>query len=124
MNTIGTFEMAVALHGHSLFTTIHKHYPIEEWLDFAKKHRDVLKNVAISQGISQQDQEKVEAVLNQVPEIGYICIDVANGYSQSFREVIQATRPKYLTKTIMAGNVVTRWWKSSSWLVPILSRWA
>lgn len=108
MDTVGTFEMAVALHEHLLFTTIHKHYTIDEWLEFAGKHADVLKSVAISLGTSEQDQKKMEAILNQVPDIGFICIDVANGYSQSFRETIRATRSKYPSKTIMAGNVVTK----------------
>ena len=108
MDTVGTFEMAVALNEDSLFTTVHKHYTVEEWCEFAKQHSDVLKNVAISQGITEQDQLKVEKILNLIPEIGFICIDVANGYSQSFCEVIRATRSKYPNKTIMAGNVVTR----------------
>lgn len=107
MDTVGTFEMAIALHGHNLFTTVHKHYSLEEWLVFAASNKDVLKNVAVSQGISEQDQKKTESILSQVPEIGFICIDVANGYSQSFVEAIKATRAKYPTKTIMAGNVVT-----------------
>lgn len=108
MDTVGTFEMAIALHDHGMFTTVHKHYTVDEWLAFASNNKDVLGHVAISQGITEQDQKKVEAILGQVPEIGFICIDVANGYSQSFREAIQATRAKYPDKTIMAGNVVTR----------------
>lgn len=108
MDTIGTFEMAIAFHKHSLFTTIHKHYPLNEWEEFAAKHPDVLKNLAISQGISEADQKKTEEILNKIPEISFICIDVANGYSQSFVETIRATRQKYPSKTIMAGNVVTR----------------
>lgn len=108
MDTVGTFEMAAALHKHSLFTTIHKHYSLEEWIQFASSNKDVLKNVAISQGISESDQKRVASILEAIPEISFICIDVANGYSQSFRETIQSTRARYPSKTIMAGNVVTR----------------
>jgi GMP reductase len=107
MDTVGTFQMAAALHKHSLFTTIHKHYSVDEWLQFAKEYPEVLKNVAISQGIGEQDQKKVESVLKQVPDVGFICIDVANGYTQCFVETIRTTRSKYPNKTIMAGNVVT-----------------
>ena len=106
MDTTGTFEMAVAFHGHSLFTTIHKHYTPEQWVEFAQKNPHVLANVAISQGISEADQQKVETIIEQIPQINYICIDVANGYSNSFVQAIEATRKKYPTKTIMAGNVV------------------
>jgi len=107
MDTVGTFEMAKALYPHSLFTTVHKHYSVEEWVKFANENQEVLSNLAISQGIGEADQEKVNEVLSKVPQIGYICIDVANGYSQNFVEVIETTRRKYPTKTIIAGNVVT-----------------
>lgn len=108
MDTVGTFEMAIALHEHCLFTTIHKHYTTEEWVNFAKENKDVLKSVAISTGISAQDQAKVEEILTKIPEINYICIDVANGYAQNFVESIKETRRRYPSRTIMAGNVVTR----------------
>merc|ERR1719502_373181 len=36
-----------------------------------------------------------------------ICIDVANGYSESFLMCIRQVRSKFPTKTIIAGNVVT-----------------
>lgn len=35
MDTVGTFEMAKTLAKHTLFTTIHKHYTVEEWENFA-----------------------------------------------------------------------------------------
>lgn len=108
MDTVGTFEMALALNEHNLFTTIHKHYSPNEWLEFALKHGNALKNVAISTGISQQDQNRVDEILNKVPDINFICIDVANGYAQSFVEYVKATRARYPNKTIMAGNVVTK----------------
>lgn len=108
MDTVGTFEMATALSEHNLFTTIHKHYSLEQWQAFAAAHKDVVKNVALSTGISQQDQARVDAILTSIPEINFICIDVANGYAQSFVEYVRATRKRYPTKTIMAGNVVTR----------------
>lgn len=108
MDTVGTFEMAISLNKHGLFTAIHKHTTVEDWVTFAKEHPDVVKNVALSTGISQQDQMRVEEILKKVPDINFICIDVANGYAQSFVEYVKATRSRYPTKTIMAGNVVTR----------------
>ena len=35
MDTVGTFDMAKTLAGHTLFTTVHKHYAVEEWDAFA-----------------------------------------------------------------------------------------
>jgi len=37
----------------------------------------------------------------------FICIDVANGYSEHFSKFVKSVREKYPTKTIIAGNVVT-----------------
>lgn len=34
MDTVGTFEMAVALSKHKVMTAIHKHYSVEEWAEF------------------------------------------------------------------------------------------
>ena len=59
-------------HGHSLFTTIHKHYTPEQWVEFAQKNPRLLANVAISQGIGGADQEKVESIIEQIPQINYI----------------------------------------------------
>lgn len=35
MDTVGTFEMAKTLAGYNMFTTIHKHYTVDEWVNFA-----------------------------------------------------------------------------------------
>jgi len=61
----------------------------------------------VSCGISDKDMAKLDSILEAVPEIQMICIDVANGYSESFVAVIKKVREHYPTKTIMAGNVVT-----------------
>jgi GMP reductase len=45
--------------------------------------------------------------MKAIPEIGYICLDVANGYTESFVQFVRNVRQTYPTKTIVAGNVVT-----------------
>lgn len=107
MDTVGTFEMAEALAEDDLFTTIHKHYTIEDWKKFAKKSPAVLKNVAVSSGSSAEDYEHLKEVLAAVPQIAYICLDVANGYSEHFTSFVREVRKDFPDKTIMAGNVVT-----------------
>uniref|UniRef100_A0A670YYC4 GMP reductase n=1 Tax=Pseudonaja textilis TaxID=8673 RepID=A0A670YYC4_PSETE len=77
MDTVGTFEMAKAL----------------------------CKNVAASTGTS--DLEHLERVLEAVPQIQYICLDVANGYSEHFVQFLRDLRKRFPDHTIMAGNVVT-----------------
>lgn len=37
MDTVGTFEMAEALSKKKLFTFIHKHYSVEQWMEFINR---------------------------------------------------------------------------------------
>jgi len=110
MDTVGTFEMAIELANSQLFTTVHKHYTVDEWVGFADKvGRDskVLKSVAVSAGTSGADKEKLRGILNQIPELDTICLDVANGYSEHFVDFIRQVREEFAGHTIFAGNVVT-----------------
>lgn len=108
MDTVGTFKMAKALAKDGLFTAIHKHYSITEWQEFAKNASDkVLKNIAVSTGIGKDDSEKVKRILNEFPQINFICIDVANGYSEYFVNFVKKMRKNHPNKIIIAGNVVT-----------------
>ncbi|KAL5021982.1 hypothetical protein ScPMuIL_001137 [Solemya velum] len=107
MDTVGTFEMAKAMAKHLSFTTIHKHYTVEEWVDFTKNNEDVLKFVAASSGIGEHDMTKLCAILEACPGITYICLDVANGYSEYFVQFVRDVRKRFPSHTIMAGNVVT-----------------
>lgn len=108
MDTVGTFEMATELAKHKLFTAIHKHYSIEDWKSFAKNSpKEILNNIAISTGTGKEDSIKVKQVLEEFPQINFICIDVANGYSEHFVEFVKHMRSEHPKKVIIAGNVVT-----------------
>ncbi|KAG8006378.1 GMP reductase 1, partial [Nibea albiflora] len=137
MDTVGTFEMALALHQFTLFTTIHKHYSVDDWLEFATKHPECVKvltvnvnyfreiingcayrntplsslfvsqSVAVSTGTGDGDFDRISAILAAVPDLQYICVDVANGYSEHFVHFVKDVREKFPSHTIMAGNVVT-----------------
>ncbi|XP_068206081.1 GMP reductase 2-like [Palaemon carinicauda] len=107
MDTVGTFEMATALAKHKCFTTVHKHYSIEEWKQFGENNPDVVEYVAASSGISASDWERLQQILSAVPSIKFICLDVANGYSEVFVEYVRKVRKNYPDHTILAGNVVT-----------------
>lgn len=50
---------------------------------------------------------KLQHILKEIPNIPFICIDVANGYSESFVHFVRQVRHMFSDKTIMAGNVVT-----------------
>lgn len=108
MDTVGTFEMAIALSKSKLITAIHKHYSITDWNVFmANAPEDIIDYVAISTGIKAKDVEKLNAILNFNPQLKYLCIDVANGYTERFVDFVKLTRETYPNKVIIAGNVVT-----------------
>uniref|UniRef100_A0A671PC99 GMP reductase n=1 Tax=Sinocyclocheilus anshuiensis TaxID=1608454 RepID=A0A671PC99_9TELE len=107
MDTTGTFEMAQVLSKHTLFTAIQKHYSLEEWKTFAASHPECLEHVAASSGSGAADLEKLCSILEAIPLIQYICLDVANGYSEHFVEFVKRVRERFPKHTIMAGNVVT-----------------
>ncbi|XP_028138599.1 GMP reductase 2 isoform X1 [Diabrotica virgifera virgifera] len=107
MDTVGTFNMAKALSSNGLFTCIHKYYSVEEWQSFAKENPDCLKNVAASSGMSDADFIRLSDILNAVPGVTFICLDVANGYSQHFVDYVRRVRSAFPNHTIIAGNVVT-----------------
>ncbi len=108
MDTVGTFEMANELSKHKIFTAIHKHYSIQEWDEFMQNAPENLTDyIAVSTGTSAADSKKLSAIINQSPQLKFICIDVANGYSEHFVNFVKKTRGQYPNKVIMAGNVVT-----------------
>jgi GMP reductase len=108
MDTVGSFEMATVLAEHKLITAIHKHYSISQWNDFLQfKTPDFYNHIAISTGTGTADADKLKTLITQHPQLKFICIDVANGYSQHFVDFVAKTRELYPGKVIIAGNVVT-----------------
>ena len=108
MDTVGTFEMALALQKHKMFTAIHKHYSIAEWNDFLTKASADMENyIAVSTGTSVNDYENLCQIFNLHPQLRFICIDVANGYSEHFVAFVKQVRKKFTDKVVIAGNVVT-----------------
>ncbi|WP_281637828.1 GMP reductase [Flavobacterium marginilacus] len=108
MDTVGTFEMAAVLAKEKLFTAIHKHYSPQEWNDFLQKvSPDFYNYIAISTGTGKEDSVKINTIIKANPLLRFICIDVANGYSEHFVQFLKQTRKQYPDKVIIAGNVVT-----------------
>ena len=108
---VGTFEMAEVLADLGLFTCLAKGYDkhdIVAWIDNGRG-RSINDNWAYSMGISQYDLDKFDTIMgNTFPgDIKYVCIDVANGYSQRFAETVKKIRDEYPNIVIIAGNVVT-----------------
>ena len=108
MDTTGTFAVADRLAAHGLLTAINKHYSVSEWESYLSNRKDHIYNhIMVSTGTSDTDFEKLSEILENHPMLDFICIDVANGYSESFVEYVHKVRVAFPDKTIAAGNVVT-----------------
>lgn len=100
MDGVGTIDMASALSKHDLFTCLTK-----DITDFPADLNTA--RFAVSTGIGKNDLDRLLATLKEHPYIQFICIDVANGYTEYFGDVVATIRERYPDKTIIAGNVVT-----------------
>lgn len=108
MDTVGTFNMAEALSSFDILTAVHKHYSVEQWRAFVERVSPaVLRHVMVSTGTSEADFTRLQQILALSPMLNFICIDVANGYSEHFVTFLQRARESCPDKTICAGNVVT-----------------
>ena len=54
---------------HKAFTAIHKHYSVEQWVQFGSANPEVLDYVAVSAGTSDQDWAKLQEVIAALPKV-------------------------------------------------------
>jgi GMP reductase len=109
MDGVGTFEMSDALAHQGLFTCLVKTYSKEELISFFNADEYYrTQRVAYSMGITDDDYNKFVSVYNETQyNIKYVCVDVANGYSERFAHFVKKLRDAYPHIVIIAGNVVT-----------------
>jgi GMP reductase len=109
MDGVGTLAMADKLAKQRIFTCLVKTYTVTELVSyFDVEGNERSNNVAMSIGILDHDQQKFRDVYEQTGnKLKYVCIDVANGYSERFLDFISAFRKSYPEIVIIAGNVVT-----------------
>ena len=109
MDGVGTMAVAEKLASMGLFSCLVKTYSEEALVDFFDSGPDYLTDyVAVSIGISHQDLIHFEAVYDRLhTDIKYVCIDVANGYSERFLDFVNNFRQQFPHVVIIAGNVVT-----------------
>ncbi|UIP30179.1 GMP reductase [Photobacterium sp. TLY01] len=108
MDSVGSFDMAKALAKHNVMTAIHKHYSVEDWASFIQENSaDVLKHAMVSTGTSDADFQKTKDIMALTDDLMFICIDIANGYSEHLVEYVEKVRKAFPDKVISAGNVVT-----------------
>ena len=106
MDGVGELGIAEKMSEFDMITCLTKQHDIKKLKQY-KKIKTIYKNIALSIGIKKEDFTRLDELLKEFNFIKFICIDVANGYSERFSKFIKSVRDKYPTKTIIAGNVVT-----------------
>jgi len=111
MDGVGTFELADELAQQNIFTCLVKTYSVEELVDFFNNDypdNRRTQNIAMSIGTGTIDFDKLEAVYNKVSnKLKYVCMDIANGYSDHFAQHVKKVRNAFPNLVIIAGNVFT-----------------
>lgn len=117
MDTIGTLAMARALAAHGCSTVLHKfHDPLAlAALYEGEEAMALAPRVWLSLGSAPRDLEQFDALMASVTDragaaaagLVQLCLDVANGYQESFVQTVKAVRTRYPDMPLMAGNVVT-----------------
>jgi GMP reductase len=106
MDTIGTFEMAKVLAEYKMMTVLHKYYSAKEIIDFVDANILLIPYLAVSSGATETDFERLVMIMSET-KMQTICLDVANGYQESFVDFVAKVRKQFPDKIIIAGNVVT-----------------
>ena len=100
MDGIGTFQMAKAFSEFKMMVALHKFHTIG-------KYKKIIPDYTfITVGITEKDEEKLKNI-KKIQNPNFICIDVANGYTERFVSFVKKIRNQYPLAVIMAGNVVT-----------------
>jgi GMP reductase len=104
-------HMADKLTEQKIFTCLVKTYSAEQLSKFFNSdYPDSRRreNVAMSIGTSDADFLKLVEVQAQVgSNLKYVCMDIANGYSDHFAARVRKVRDQFPRLVIIAGNVVT-----------------
>jgi len=105
MDGVGTLAMAESLYHYRMFTCMVKNYDEADFFELIAKTGG--NYFAVNTGTSENDFRRLSRIINAYPEIRFICIDVANGYSERFADYVEEVREAFPHCTIIAGNVVT-----------------
>tara|TARA_Y100001937_G_scaffold60614_1_gene82970 strand:+ start:7440 stop:8411 length:972 start_codon:yes stop_codon:yes gene_type:complete len=134
MDTVGTFDMAksfqigacdglwpedvvplVAMSKHHIAADWEREYNLGQGLDYGVESPMPwgFDNCAITAGMCKGDKEKTIEIVNHYHNtdwpIRFVCLDVANGYTEKFVDFVKEMRECLQDKVvIVAGNVVTR----------------
>lgn len=126
MGTVGNFGIANKMLESNLFATLHKHYTVEQLIDFfehgneiiaisnsSSVHKYDMSKCFISIGLKDDGLNKLLKLEKHFSDINRyippfsVCIDVPNGYIPSVKDLVKKVREYLPNSCIMVGNVVT-----------------
>ena len=106
MDGVGELQMAEKLAEHEVMTCLTKQHNPKTIKKFSSIKK-IFPHVVLSTGTGDENYKRLNEILKEYSFFEFICIDIANGYSDHFSKFVGSVRKKYPTKTIIAGNVVT-----------------
>ena len=106
MDGVGEIGIAKKLVSYKLITALTKQHEIKD-IKFLLNNKNIYNFISLSCGTSTESYNRLNKIISKFSNIKFICIDVANGYSENFSYFVSKVRNKHPNKTIIAGNVVT-----------------
>ena len=103
MDGVGELNVAQIMSEYKMITALTKQHK----LDNIKKFPSIKKIypfVSISCGTDEKAYKIVQNTLKELNFFQFLCIDVANGYSDHFSKFISSVRNDFPNKTIIAGT--------------------
>ncbi len=108
MDTVGTFYGLKRWPSFDILTAVHKLHR-EEWLAFINNWR-IRRCAQACDGFHRHVRcgfRKTQQILSLNPALNFVCIDVANGYSEHFVQFVAKRAKPGRKKPSSPGNVVT-----------------
>ena len=106
MDGVGEIEVAKNLAKFEIMTCLTKQHNLKT-IKRNSGIKGIHPHLILSTGTSKEDYNRLNEIMKECSFFEFICIDIANGYSDHFSKFVSSVREKYPTKTIIAGNVVT-----------------
>ena len=106
MDGVGELGIAEKLSNYGMITCLTKQHDLKT-IKRNSSVKGIHQHLILSTGTSAEDYKRLNEILKECSFFEFICIDIANGYSDHFSKFVSSVREKYPTKTIIAGNVVT-----------------
>ena len=86
MDGVGEIEIAKNLAKFDMMTCLTKQHDVKK-IKQSKNLKKMYSNIALSVGIKKEDFNMLDKLLKEFNFIKFICIDVANGYSERFSKL-------------------------------------